>query len=187
MTDVTEPANPIAVAAADALRLSSKRGAIPAELRPEQVVGIVDTREQHPLDLAPLRSAKGTLSTGDYSVHGLEHIIAIERKSLPDLLSCIGGERERFEREVQRLLAYPVRALVVESSWADIEAGAWRSQVSASAALGSLLGWVAAGLPVLMAGDHRRAGVMVSRMLFTAARRRWRENYALLKAVGTVE
>ena len=44
-----------------------------------------------------------------------------------------------------------------------------------AAALGSVLGWVAMGLPVVMAGDHERAGKYVSRLLFTAARRRWRE------------
>jgi hypothetical protein len=36
------------------------------------------------------------------------------------------------------------------------------------------------GLPVIMAGDHSRAGRYVSRILFVAARRRWREARALL-------
>jgi hypothetical protein len=35
----------------------------------------------------------------------LEHVVAIERKSLGDLIGCIGVERERFDRVVQRLLA----------------------------------------------------------------------------------
>ncbi len=46
--------------------------------------------------------------------------------------------------------------------------------------LGSLLGWVEMGLPVIMAGDHERAGRYVARLLFTCARRRWRE----LKSFG---
>jgi len=58
-----------------------------------------------------LRSVTGTLATGDYSIAELESVVAIERKSQADMLSCIGGERERFEREVQRLLSFPVRAL----------------------------------------------------------------------------
>jgi len=156
---------------------------LPAELKPEAVTAIVDTREQRPLDLAPLATEAGTLTTGDYSVKGLEAIVAVERKSLGDLLSCIGTERERFEREVQRLLAYPVRALVVEATWPAIEAGGWRSKVTPAAAVGSLLGWVAAGLPVVMAGDHARAGRYVSRLLFTAARRRWREARGLVDGV----
>jgi ERCC4-type nuclease len=139
------------------------------------VTAIVDTREQLPLDLSPLRVEAGTLATGDYSVKGLESVIAIERKSLPDLLACVGTERERFDREVQRLLAYPCRAIVIEATWGDLESGGWRSQIQPNAALGSVLGWVAAGVPVIMAGDHARAGRYVGRLLFTAARRRWRE------------
>jgi ERCC4-type nuclease len=139
------------------------------------VTAVVDTREQIPLDLSPLQVVSGTLATGDYSVVGLEHVVAVERKSLGDFLGCVGQERERFDREVQRLLAYPTRALVVEASWPDIEQGEWRSKVTPQAAIGSLLGWIAMGLPVILAGDHERAGRYVSRLLYTAARRRWRE------------
>ncbi len=123
----------------------------------------------------PLAVEVGTLATGDYSVKGLENVVAIERKSLSDLLGCIGGERERFDREVMRLLAYPCRAIIVEATWGDLEAGEWRSKVTSSAAIGSCLGWIAQGVPIVMAGDHERAGRYVSRLLFTAARRRWRE------------
>jgi DNA excision repair protein ERCC-4 len=147
----------------------------PADLAPEDLVAIIDSREQQPLDLAPLRSRVGTLATGDYSLRGLESVIAIERKSLADLLMCVGQERDRFHREVLRLLAYPVRALVVESTWLELERGDWRSKVKNTAALGTVLNWVGMGLPVLMASDHARAGRYVSRLLFLAARRRWRE------------
>ena len=156
---------------------------IPAELDPARVVAIVDTREQLPLRLDPLQTELGTLQAGDYSVRGLEHLVAIERKSLGDLLSCVGTARERFDKEVQRLLAYPVRALVVEGSWRDIEAGEWRSKVTPQAVLGSLLGWVASGLPVIMAQDHDRAGRYVAKLLYTAARRRWREARTFLREV----
>lgn len=156
---------------------------LPVELKPEMLTAICDTREQLPLDLSPLQTTPGTLATGDYSLLGLEHVVAIERKSLSDLLSCVGAERRRFDAEVQRLLAYPVRALVVESCWAEIEAGGWRSKVTPAAAMGSLLGWIAAGLPVIMAGDHTLAGRYASRLLFIAARRRWRENRALVREV----
>jgi ERCC4-type nuclease len=163
--------------------VSTATRTIPAELSPEVLTAIIDTREQHPLDLSPLRTAPGTLATGDYSIRGLEHIIAVERKSLPDLLCCVGQERERFDREVQRLLAYPVRALVVESGWLALERGEWRSQVTPAQALGSVLGWIAQGLPVVMCYDHPRAGRFVARLLTIAARRRWREARALLADV----
>ena len=156
---------------------------LPANLKPENLIAVIDTREQLPLDLSPLRVERATLTTGDYSVRGLEHVVAIERKSLGDLLSCIGMERQRFEKEVQRLLAFSTRALVVEATWQQIEAGEWRSKIKPQAALGSLLGWVAAGLPIIMAGDHERAGRYVSRLLYTAARRRWREARSLVAEV----
>jgi ERCC4-type nuclease len=156
---------------------------LPGTIAPESLTAICDTREQAPLDLAPLKTEWGTLATGDYSVRGLEHVIAVERKSPDDLLAVCGCERERFEREVQRLLAYPVRALVVESTWGAIEIGEWRSRLSPTQVEASLLGWAAAGLPVLMAGSHDRAGRMVSRLLFIAARRRYREARELLGQV----
>ena len=68
--------------------------------------------------MSPLRTEAATLATGDYTVKGLEHVVAVERKSLPDLLGCIGRDHARFDREVLRLLAYPVRCLIVESTWA---------------------------------------------------------------------
>ncbi len=151
-------------------------------MKPESLTAVIDTREQEPLDLAPLQVERGTLATGDYSIRGLEHVISLERKSLPDLLGCIGRDRERFEREVMRLQAYPVRALLIESTWQEIEAGGWRGKVTPQAALGSLLGWAASGIPVLMCGDHDRAGTYASRILFIAARRRWREAKALLES-----
>ncbi len=75
---------------------------IPTDLKPEHVVAVIDTREQLPLDLTPLRAVEGTLTTGDYSVVGLEHVVAIERKSLPDLLGCIGRARQLARLDGQR-------------------------------------------------------------------------------------
>lgn len=152
-----------------------------AQLKPQHLVAIIDRREQLPLDLSPLQTVAGTLATGDYSIVGLENVVAVERKSLSDLLGCVGQERERFDREVMRLLAYPCRCIVVEATWADLESGQWRSKVTPSAAMGSVLGWIAAGIPIVMAGDHARAGRYVSRLLYIAARRRWRENRELIR------
>lgn len=148
---------------------------------PPQIVCICDTREQTPLDVAPLQMKRGTLPTGDYSAEGFEHYIAIERKSLSDLVGCIGKERERFEKEVQRLLAYPVRALVVEANWTSIEAKAYRGEVHPNAVMGSLMGWIAQGLPVILIGDHDRAGKWVARMIYTAVRRRYEECYPFIE------
>jgi ERCC4-type nuclease len=155
---------------------------IPAAIEPKDVTAIIDTREQRPLELAPLGVTVGTLDTGDYSLVGCEHVVRIERKSLDDLLGCVGRDRERFDREVQRLLAYPVRVLIVEATWQTMELGQWRSKVTPAAAIGSLLGWQAMGLSIHMVGDHQRAGRHVSRLLFTVAKRRYRELRTLIES-----
>jgi DNA excision repair protein ERCC-4 len=157
---------------------------LPAKLDPSQVVCIIDSREQTPLDLEPLTTITESLTTGDYALAACPDVCRIERKSLQDLVACVGGDRERFEREVQRLLAYPVRILVVESSWDAIESHEpafpqWRGKVSKEAVLGSLMGWQAKGISIHMAGSHERAGKHVARLLYHVANRRYRELRAL--------
>lgn len=155
-----------------------------AELKFEDITAIIDTREQTPAPLSPMRWRRGTLVTGDYSVAGLEDVVAIERKSASDMLGCIGRDRERFDREIQRLLGYPCRAIVVEAGWQFFERGDFgKSKITPAAAVGSLLGWIAAGVPIVMAYDHERAGKYIGRLLYTAARRRWREARQLITEV----
>lgn len=149
-------------------------------LKPENVTAIYDSREKIFTNLSPLKMEPGTLATGDFSVKGLEHLIAIERKSLPDLVMCVGRERERFEKEIQRLLAYQVRAIVVEASWDEIEMKTYRGEVHPNAVIGSCLAWITRGVNIVMAGDAKRAGLFIGRLLFTAARKRWEENYRFL-------
>lgn len=147
------------------------------------VTAIRDTREQKPLGLAPLKEEIGTLTTGDYSVRGLEHVISVERKSLDDLLGCVGNDRERFDREIQRLLAYPVRAVVIESTIAEIERGGYRSKVHPSAVIGSIMSWQARGINFLFCEDHETAGRLTAKFLFSAARARYRESLPFLNSI----
>lgn len=153
------------------------------ELRPEDVTAICDSREQCPLNLTPLKVRVCGLDTGDYSISGLEHVVTVERKSLDDFLACVGRERERFEREIQRILSFPIRAMVIESSITEIEKGEYRSQVTPAAAIGSILSWQAKGINVLFCNDHETAGRMTAKFLFSAARARWRESYAFVESI----
>jgi DNA excision repair protein ERCC-4 len=137
-----------------------RKGAIlklPADPPPRTIRVKRDTREQLPLSFENLDSCVGTLTTGDYSICGLESVIAIERKCLSDLVSCCGTERERFEAELLRMLAYPVRAVIVEASWTHLENGGWRSRITPESVVGSVLGWIAMGIPFVLAGDRARA------------------------------
>ena len=155
-----------------------------ADLRPEDVVAIVDTREQRPVAVdLELRTVKGKLQTGDYSVRGLEEFVCVERKSLEDLCACVGRERDRFNRCVERMRGFEVRAIVVEASLAAIELGQYRSQVEPAAVIGSIYSWLARGITVQLAGDRASAAKAISRILFCAARERWRQLRALRDAL----
>lgn len=140
-------------------------------IKPETITAVIDTREQLPYDLAPLQSVRGTLPTGDYSLLGYEDRVTIERKSLEDYVGVIGRGRERFEREMERLLQFEVRAIVIEASWGMLEAGSWRSKVHPNSIIGSTLGWIARGVPILPAGNRESAQRAVARLLYVVARR----------------
>jgi len=152
------------------------------ELRPEDVTVIVDNREQRPWNLAQLKMQRGTLYSGDYGILGLNDV-ALERKTLFDLLGVIGKHRDRFEHELARLAAIPSKAVIVEASFQELAAGRWQekgvypwqSRMNPKAAMGSVLGWIGQGIPFLFAGDASNASLCASRFLFIAAKRRFRE------------
>jgi len=147
---------------------------LPVELKPAQLTVVIDTREQLPWSF-PMSTTTGTLEAGDYSISGCENLIAVERKSLDDLVGCCGRERERFQRELNRLRGYQSKAVIVEAGWRDLEAGEWRSQVSSKSVVASVLSWMTDGIPFILAGDRKQAEVYAARFLFLAARKRYRE------------
>jgi ERCC4-type nuclease len=99
---------------------------------PENFVMISDTREQLPLfdkdrpkDLIIKHKA---LKDGDYSIEGYEHLFAIERKQMSDLMGYIG--KERVARTMPKMLRFReivknggFVALVIEASEQDVLAG----------------------------------------------------------------
>ena len=147
------------------------------------ITAIIDTREQTPWTLAPMKTLAGTLSVGDYSVHGMEQVIAIERKSLPDFVQCCGSERERFQRELDRLRGWPVSAVVIEASWGDFELGQWRSRLTSSQVQASFTSWIAQGHRMILGRDAATAASIARGILYYAVRYRLRECNAILKAV----
>jgi ERCC4-type nuclease len=129
---------------------------------------VIDTREQQPLDFSPwhVHVTRGTLLTGDYSLAGHEHSVALERKSLSDLYACVGRERPRFERELARLAAADYGAVVIESTLAEVLGGHGRSRVSPKSAVGSLLAWsVEHRLPIFFCGSRALTAATVLKLL----------------------
>lgn len=167
------------------------------EINIEDVTFLIDSREQLPFDFfaiserlsqtakkpISLKSKIGTLTTGDYSIEGLENHICIERKAPDDLLGCIGNGRERFERELKRMLSYPARCIVVECPYSALEAGIFRSKISPSAITGSIIGWMELGIPFFFASDALSAGIFATRFMTRSAIRRFRELQALIPSL----
>jgi ERCC4-type nuclease len=103
----------------------------------DELMFVVDTREQKPYRLEPCEVR--ALPTGDYSVAGLEDHVAIERKSLDDLVGCLTQDRERFKRELERGQAMDYFALVVEATLEDLARGRYKSEMSVKSAVQSVL------------------------------------------------
>lgn len=105
---------------------------------------VVDAREKLPFDFTGASIYEGTtveagtLATGDYSVKGLESAVACERKSLPDLIQCLSGSRERFVRELERARGLEAFCVVVEAPWEALAKGQYRSQLAPLAATQSI-------------------------------------------------
>ena len=142
---------------------------------------LVDSREQRPFNFEheryDVQIQPGTLSVGDYSLRGLEDKVAVERKSLPDLVQCLGRERERFERELQRGMALDAFTVVVEASWSDLASGNFRSRISPHAACQSVLAFMSRyRTPFLFAGSRAAAEYAAWGFLLQfleGARKRW--------------
>ena len=123
---------------------------------------IIDTREQHPFTFEGQQDVEvvsGSLITGDYFLAGLTDRVALERKSLADLVGCLtGGGRERFERELNRGRALDYFAVVIEAGFSELTAKQYRSNLNPHAAAQSIIAFqVRHGVPFLWAGSRRAA------------------------------
>ena len=128
-------------------------------MRPEIVI---ESREQTPLLFTRLASCVGTLQSGDYSFVGPEEQLAIERKTIADLVRCCTGDnRARFFRELHRLRGFRFKRLLIVGNVGEIECGEYRSQVKPAAVLAPLASIEARfDVPVVLAptpvdGAHR--------------------------------
>ena len=125
---------------------------------------LCDTREKLPysFDGYACEVEKATLPIGDYSILGCDDVIAVERKQLDDLVSCLLSGRERFIRELVRARGLKCFAIVVESSLEAIARGQYRSAMKPHAVLQSLFAMqVEHAAPFVFAGD-RAAGQYVT-------------------------
>ena len=114
----------------------------------------IDTREQSPWGFRDVRAdAKDnhapivskvdrmTLKTADYSTIWHEAPIAIEQKEKGDCFHCMGKDRERFERQVQRLAEIPHSHVIVEADWQSVFSGHPRSELKPKVIHRTIISW----------------------------------------------
>jgi ERCC4-type nuclease len=139
-----------------------------SEIRPTI---ICDSREQDRLFFQRLPSEVAALQSGDYSVRGLEHLFAIERKSCADLVACCGVERDRFFRECHRLRGFWFARLLVVGTRAELENGEYRSRITPKAVMATLATIeVRFSLPVIFIPTPAEAAAEVERWAYYASR-----------------
>lgn len=144
-------------------------------MKDDELLVLVDTREQRPLSFPTLRVERTTLETADYSVRvrnfDLRDVVLVERKSVSDLVSSLGKGRDRFERELRRLATVRWPFLVIEGDWKELAAGTQYSGLTPRQIVSPLLAWqMKYGLHIIAAPDRAWAARMIELVLGHAAR-----------------
>ena len=94
------------------------------------------------------------LPIGDYSLPGFEDKVSIERKTLEDLVSCLGKGRKRFEMELLNSRPYELFVVVIEANMEAVMLGRYRSQISPHSAMQSIVAFqIRYGTPFIWAGS----------------------------------
>ncbi|OGV71217.1 MAG: hypothetical protein A3K19_11795 [Lentisphaerae bacterium RIFOXYB12_FULL_65_16] len=151
------------------------------------MIVLIDNREQAPFTFARwpnIEVKPATLFSGDYSLPGLERSIALERKSLADLVTCLASERDRFEHELSRLAGLDFAAVLVEGDFRDLAAGHYRSKLNPRAAVASVAAFSVRHVPILFGGDRDGAELLCVELLAKYATNLVRRYGAAVQAVN---
>ena len=120
----------------------------------------------------------GTLTTGDYSIEGMEDVAAVERKEFQDFIGCLGAGRERFERELCRARGFwragGFFVVVVEGPLSRLLAGDYRGALDPKAGEQTVLAFIQRyGVPFVFCLDRQHA----ERVCFDLLRHHARDFY----------
>ena len=133
---------------------------------PEYTI-IIDSREQQPWTFRNKVTAVNKLDTGDYSIQGLENLVAIERKkSVSELATNITESRFKdviqrlsetkyafmlFEFSLKDILIYPIGSNIPKSKWQYIK-------ITANFLLKNITDWqLKHNIKVYFCGSHSYA------------------------------
>ena len=141
-------------------------------MRTPEAILIIDSREPepHPWNMfipEGIKTERATLETGDFAIKGNEEGAIIERKTIPDLLGCIGRERGRFERELARSRYVGRFGVVIEGSLDDlIRQARIFGSLHPNVIIGTLAAWQRRYAPFMFAGSQQMAAEFALRFLF---------------------
>ena len=108
--------------------MRDERNIIRSARIPKPVV-LVDTREREPFPLYASHpnwiggERRVALKTGDYTLEGMESLLALERKNLADLVACTVTYRRRFLAVCGRLARFRWKAILVEATFENLKGG----------------------------------------------------------------
>ncbi len=138
-------------------------------MKPPPFVIYADTREQRiPPFPTGVDVERWTLDAGDYTTAALQGVGVIERKSAGDYAGSITRDRERFDDELRRLLAYRWRAIVVEGTLDEV---LFATRAHPHSVVGTVASHLArSDCATLFVGTPALAGRLIAGIL-----RRWQE------------
>jgi DNA excision repair protein ERCC-4 len=150
-----------------------------------QIILIEDTREQLGYSSLFTRECRrAALTYGDYSVAGLESLIAVERKSLPDLLGSLTSGRDRFETELKRARSLHKMFVILECRPADIlvESFGKLSKAHPRSIWGTVMAWSCRYHPFVFAGNRETAAKITEGLLVAYASEFFKQAESIRKA-----
>lgn len=116
------------------------------------------------------------LPVGDYTLLGMENEIAIERKTLPDLVNSIIQERINFIMRCERLSEFKKKCFIIEGSLSLLKTPYEESKAHPNAVLGSIIAtqerW---NIPVYFLDNFILAEEFVASMLSKYHAYKWLE------------
>jgi ERCC4-type nuclease len=164
-----------------ALPVVAERGG--TQLRTPRPTILVDTREQNPFSFARFQGwfagvEKKPLAIGDYSVAGLEHVCAVERKDLSDLVRSFTVDRSVFVERLRRMSEFPDRLLIVTAPLSQVKSRYEHSPANPNQITQSLIATLAGlRVPFLCVETHELGEEIVASYLYQVHLYQWLESH----------
>lgn len=130
--------------------------------------------ERHALDYGDytfnLDFPDGAFLVGDRALQG--HTVIERKMDLDELAMCLGRERKRFQREMERAKAAKAKVvlLVEDATWENLINGKYRSKMNAKAFYSSLVAWMIRYDLAVVFCKSETSGKLIKEILYRAAK-----------------